>query len=102
MFKTSKYIPNRLSSVIIRIDLDIFIGNIAGPHVILCISRTKIQFQHKRFLAESFCQNFCQNFCFGFCYFYATFFFEFEMLEKKGCRDGHTVSIYGFEFDYVK
>ena len=26
----------------------------------------------------------------------------FEMLEKKGCRDGHTVSIYDFEFDYVK
>ena len=26
----------------------------------------------------------------------------FEALEKKGCRDGHTVSIYGFEFDYVK
>ncbi len=26
----------------------------------------------------------------------------FEALEAKGCRDGHTVSIYGFEFDYVK
>ncbi len=26
----------------------------------------------------------------------------FEALEKKGCRDGHTVSIYDFEFDYVK
>ncbi|MBQ8415834.1 MAG: GTPase ObgE [Clostridia bacterium] len=26
----------------------------------------------------------------------------FEALEKKGCREGHTVSIYGFEFDYVK
>ena len=26
----------------------------------------------------------------------------FEALEKKGCRDGHTVSIYGFEFDYIK
>ena len=26
----------------------------------------------------------------------------FEMLEAKGCRDGDTVSIYGFEFDYVK
>jgi GTP-binding protein len=26
----------------------------------------------------------------------------FEMLEAKGCRDGHTVSIYYFEFDYVK
>ena len=26
----------------------------------------------------------------------------FEALEQKGCRDGHTVSIYGFEFDYVK
>ena len=26
----------------------------------------------------------------------------FAALEKKGCRDGHTVSIYGFEFDYVK
>ena len=26
----------------------------------------------------------------------------FEMLEAKGCRDGHTVSIYDFEFDYVK
>ena len=26
----------------------------------------------------------------------------FEMLEKKGCRDGNTVSIYDFEFDYVK
>ena len=26
----------------------------------------------------------------------------FESLEKKGCRDGHTVSIYDFEFDYIK
>ena len=26
----------------------------------------------------------------------------FAELEKKGCRDGHTVSIYDFEFDYVK
>ncbi len=26
----------------------------------------------------------------------------FEMLEKKGCTDGHTVSIYDFEFEYVK
>lgn len=26
----------------------------------------------------------------------------FEALEQKGCRDGHTVSIYDFEFDYVK
>ena len=26
----------------------------------------------------------------------------FEALEEKGCRDGHTVSIYDFEFDYVK
>ena len=26
----------------------------------------------------------------------------FEALEKKGCREGHTVSIYGLEFDYVK
>ena len=26
----------------------------------------------------------------------------FKALEEKGCRDGHTVSIYGFEFDYVK
>lgn len=26
----------------------------------------------------------------------------FEALEKKGCRDGDTVSIYDFEFDYVK
>ena len=26
----------------------------------------------------------------------------FEALEKKGCRDGHTVSIYDFEFEYVK
>ncbi len=26
----------------------------------------------------------------------------FEALEAKGCRDGHTVSIYDFEFDYVK
>ena len=26
----------------------------------------------------------------------------FKALEDKGCRDGDTVSIYGFEFDYVK
>ena len=26
----------------------------------------------------------------------------FEKLEAKGCRDGDTVSIYDFEFDYVK
>ena len=26
----------------------------------------------------------------------------FESLEAKGCRDGHTVNIYDFEFDYVK
>ena len=26
----------------------------------------------------------------------------FEELEAAGCRDGHTVSIYDFEFDYVK
>ncbi len=26
----------------------------------------------------------------------------FEMLEEKGCQDGDTVSIYDFEFDYVK
>lgn len=26
----------------------------------------------------------------------------FEALESKGCRDGDTVSIYDFEFDYVK
>lgn len=26
----------------------------------------------------------------------------FEALEEKGCRDGHTVSIYDFEFEYVK
>ena len=26
----------------------------------------------------------------------------FKMLEERGCRDGHTVSIYDFEFDYVK
>ena len=26
----------------------------------------------------------------------------FELLEEKGCTDGMTVSIYGFEFDYVK
>ncbi len=26
----------------------------------------------------------------------------FELLEEKGCREGDTVSIYGFEFDYVK
>ena len=25
-----------------------------------------------------------------------------ELLEEKGCKDGHTVSIYDFEFDYVK
>ena len=25
-----------------------------------------------------------------------------EMLEEKGCTDGHTVNIYGFEFDFVK
>ena len=25
-----------------------------------------------------------------------------KLLEEKGCTDGHTVSIYGFEFDYVK
>jgi GTP-binding protein len=25
-----------------------------------------------------------------------------EMLESKGCTDGHTVNIYGFEFDFVK
>ncbi len=26
----------------------------------------------------------------------------FEALEEKGCRDGHAVSIYDFEFEYVK
>ena len=26
----------------------------------------------------------------------------FDALEEKGCRDGHTVSIYDFEFEYVK
>ncbi len=26
----------------------------------------------------------------------------YTMLEEKGCKDGDTVSIYGFEFDYVK
>ncbi len=26
----------------------------------------------------------------------------FEMLEERGCTDGNTVSIYDFEFDYVK
>ena len=26
----------------------------------------------------------------------------FELLESKGCTDGMTVSIYGFEFDYVR
>ena len=26
----------------------------------------------------------------------------FELLEQHGCTDGHTVSIYDFEFDYVK
>ena len=26
----------------------------------------------------------------------------FELLESRGCTDGHTVSIYDFEFDYVK
>ena len=26
----------------------------------------------------------------------------FEMLEARGCQDGDTVSIYEFEFDYVK
>ncbi len=26
----------------------------------------------------------------------------FDMLEAKGCTEGHTVSIYDFEFDYVK
>ena len=26
----------------------------------------------------------------------------FELLEQKGCTDGMSVSIYGFEFDYVK
>ncbi|MBR2613839.1 MAG: DUF1967 domain-containing protein, partial [Clostridia bacterium] len=25
-----------------------------------------------------------------------------ELLEQKGCTDGMTVSIYDFEFDYVK
>ena len=26
----------------------------------------------------------------------------FDLLESRGCQDGDTVSIYGFEFDYVK
>ena len=26
----------------------------------------------------------------------------FELLEARGCKDGDTVSIYGFEFDYIK
>ena len=26
----------------------------------------------------------------------------FAMLEERGCHDGDTVSIYGFEFDFVK
>ncbi len=26
----------------------------------------------------------------------------FDLLEERGCTDGHTVSIYDFEFDYVK
>ena len=26
----------------------------------------------------------------------------FEALEAKGCKEGDTVSIYDFEFDYVK
>ena len=26
----------------------------------------------------------------------------FQSLEEKGCEDGHTVSIYGYEFNYVK
>ena len=26
----------------------------------------------------------------------------FEALEEKGCRDGDTVSIYDFEFDFIK
>ena len=26
----------------------------------------------------------------------------FAALEEKGCKDGDTVSIYDFEFDYVK
>lgn len=26
----------------------------------------------------------------------------FELLEEKGCRDGDTVSMYDFEFDYIK
>lgn len=26
----------------------------------------------------------------------------FDLLEEKGCTDGHTVSIYDFEFDYIK
>ena len=26
----------------------------------------------------------------------------FRQLEEAGCRDGDTVSIYDFEFDYVK
>ena len=41
---------------------------------------------------------------------YQTVFFQrvlqrsgvFEALEAKGCKDGDTVSIYDFEFDYVK
>ena len=26
----------------------------------------------------------------------------FEALEEKGCKDGDTVNIYDYEFDYVK
>ena len=26
----------------------------------------------------------------------------FDALEEKGCRDGHTVTIYDFSFEYVK
>ena len=26
----------------------------------------------------------------------------FEMLEARGCKDGDTVSIYDFEFDFIK
>ena len=26
----------------------------------------------------------------------------FELLEEKGCKDGDTVDVYGFEFDYIK
>lgn len=26
----------------------------------------------------------------------------FDLLESKGCQDGNTVSVYGFEFDYIK